>query len=149
MATKVTWDDTRLRLIDTYKTLNTKVRPRGEAVMSADHGGESIKSVVREMKEHELRFAQALTHGLTGATLGDEDTEEPPVIGNEVADETGTILISQFGSARATTLNTMMGAEDEAWNRPLDGNKTLLDLANELVESDRVYMEKINRMVGS
>ncbi|MDQ4045731.1 MAG: hypothetical protein M3173_09835 [Chloroflexota bacterium] len=146
---KPNWDDTRLQLIDTYKTLNMKVRPKGEATLAAEHGGESIKSVVRDMKDHELMFAKALTHGLTGDTLGDEETDEPPVIGNEVANETGTILISQFGSARATTLNTMMGADDEAWDRPLDGNKKMLDLAQELVESDRAYMEKINRMIGS
>lgn len=146
---KSNWDDARSKLIETYKTLNTSVRPRGEAVMEREHGGESIKSVLRQMKQHELLFAQALTHGLTGETLGDEDTDEPPVIGNEVANETGTILISQFGSARATTLNTLMGAEDGAWNRPMDGNKSMFDLVSELVESDRVHMEKITRMVDS
>ena len=145
---KPNWNDTRLQLIDTYKTLNMKVRPLGEDALARDQGGESVKSVVREMKNHELLFAKALTHGLTGEVLG-ENEDEVPVIGNEAAEETGAILISQFGSARATTLNTMMGADDDAWSRPLDGNKTLIDLANELVESDRVYMDKINRLIGA
>lgn len=145
---KPNWDETRMQLIETYKTLNTRVRPKGEEVLDARHGSESVSSVVREMKDHELLFSKALTLGLSGEILGDND-DEPPVIGNEVENETGVILISQFGSARATTLNTMMGADDEAWDRPFDGNKTLIELANDLVESDRVHMEKINRMIGS
>ena len=146
---KPNWDDTRLQLIDTYKTLNTELRPKGDAVMEREHGGESIKSVLREMKDHELQFAKSLTLGLTGDTMGDEDSDEPPVIGNEVANETGTILISQFGSARATTLNTILSADDETWNLQLDGNKTMLELAKELAENDRVHMEKIHRMMGA
>lgn len=146
---KPNWEDTRLKLIDTYKFLNMEVRPRGEDVISKDHGGESVKSVVRQMKDHELLFAQALTQSLTGDVLGDEETDEPPVIGTEGASETGAVVISQFGSARATTLNTMQGADDEAWDRPLDGSKKMHDLAKDLAESDRVYVEKIRRMIGS
>lgn len=146
---KPDWEDTRRQLIDTYRTLNHELRNRGEDVLAADHGGESINSVVRGMKDNELRFAKALTLGLTGEVLGDETTDEPPVIGNEATRETGQVLISQFGSARATTLNTMQGADDEAWDRPLDGNKRMLDLARELVESDRVNMEKIRRLSGA
>ncbi|HYH13489.1 MAG TPA: hypothetical protein VD789_14110 [Thermomicrobiales bacterium] len=146
---KPNWEDTRLKLIDTYKWMNNELRPKGEDVLAAEHGGESIKSVVRQMKDSELLFAKALTQSLTGEILGDEGSDEPPVIGNEAARETGAILISQFGSARATTLNTMQAADDEAWDRPLQGSKKMLDLANELVESDRVHLEKLRRMVGA
>jgi hypothetical protein len=146
---KPDWEDTRRQLIETYRTLNYELRNRGEDVLAADHGGVSVKSVVREMKDNELRFAKALTAGLTGDILGDAESDEPPVIGNEASRETGQILISQFGSARATTLNTMQAADDEAWDKPLDGNKRLLDLARDLVESDRVSMEKIRRMAGA
>jgi len=145
---KPNWEDTRLKLIDTYKWMNTELRPRGEEVLAADHGGESVKSVLRQMKDNERLFAKALTQSLAADGLGD-DTDEPPVIGNEAANETGAILISQFGSARATTLNTMQAADDEAWDRPLDGSKKMLDLANDLVESDRVHLEKIRRMIGA
>lgn len=143
---KPNWEDTRRQLIDTYRTLNFDLRSRGEEELARDHGGESVKSILRAMKDHELLFAKALTQGLTGEVIGEGD--EPPVIGNEVANETARILISQFGSARATTLNTMQSADDEAWDRPLDGNKHMLDLAKDLVESDRVHMEKIQRIVG-
>ena len=145
---KPNWEDTRLKLIDTYKWMNNELRPRGEDALAADHGGESIKSIVRQMKDNELMFAKALTQSLTGEVLGDEESDAPPVIGNEASNETGAILISQFGSARATTLNTMQGADDEAWDRPLEGNKKMLDLANDLVESDRVHLEKLRRVAG-
>jgi hypothetical protein len=144
---KPDWEDTRRQLIETYRTLNHELRNRGEDVLSADHGGESIKSIVRTMKDDELLFAKALSQGLTGDILG-ADQDEPPVIGTEASNETGQILISQFGSARATTLNTMQAADDEAWDKPLDGNKRMLDLAKDLVESDRANMEKIRRLAG-
>jgi hypothetical protein len=145
---KPNWEDTRLKLIDTYKWMNNELRPRGEDALAADHGGESIKSIVRQMKDSELMFAKALTQSLTGEVLGDAESDEPPVIGNEAVNETGAILISQFGSARATTLNTMQGADEEAWDRPLEGNKKMLDLANDLAESDRVHLEKLRRIAG-
>lgn len=144
---KPDWEDTRRQLIETYRTLNHELRNRGEDVLSADHGGESIKSIVRTMKDDELLFAKALSQGLTGDILG-ADQDEPPVIGTEASNETGQILISQFGSARATTLNAMQAADDEAWDKPLDGNKRMLDLAKDLVESDRANMEKIRRLAG-
>lgn len=146
---KPDWEDTRRQLIDTYKMLNNDVRNLGEDTLAADQGGESVKSVVRKMKNDELLFAKALTERISGDVMGSQDDDAPPVIGNEVANETGAILISQFGSARATTLNTMQGAEDEAWDRPLTDNKKMLDLAKELVESDRVHIAQIRRMIGS
>lgn len=146
---KPDWEATRLKLIDTYKWMNNELRPRSEDALAADHGGESVKSIVREMKDSELVFAKALTQSLTGEAGSEDESDEPPVIGTEADNETGMILISQFGSARATTLNTMQAADDEAWDRPLDGNRKLLDLANDLVESDRVHLEKLRRMIGA
>lgn len=147
---KPDWEDTRRELIDTYKLLNTEVRPKGEEALTAERGGESVKSVVRQMKDEELMFAKALTERLTGEIMGDvEDEDAKPVIGNEAAEETGAVLISQFGSARATTLNTMLSADDEAWDQPLTDSKKMLDLAKELAESDRVYVQKIRSLLGS
>ncbi len=143
------WEDTRRSLIDTYRTLNFDLRNRGESVLAADHGGESIKTVVRGMKDHELIFAKSLQLSLAPemSVFGDQD--EPPVIGTEATDETGQVLISQFGSARATTLNIMAGADAEAWDRPIEGNKRMLDLAKDLAANDRTNLEKIRRMAGA
>lgn len=146
---KPNWEDTRRDLIDTYKMLNNDVRHLGEDVLAAEHDGESVKTIVRKMKNDELLFAKALTERLTGDVMGSADDDAPPVIGNEVANETGAILISQFGSARATTLNTMQGADDEAWDRPITDNKTMLELARDLAESDKVHIGRIRRMIGA
>lgn len=144
------WEDTRRQLIETYRTLNHQVRGRDERELTADHNGDSIKAELTAMREHELRFAKALSTALLGDAAGAaSSTDEAAVLGNEGEESTATELISQFGSARATTLNTMSSASDEVWDRPLIDNRRMLDLAKELVESDRTHMEKITRMLGA
>jgi hypothetical protein len=146
------WEATRLQLIDTYKTLNHRVRGRSEDELAADHNGDSIKAEIAAMRRHELQFAKALTTALIGDTSGmtqDQGEEAIGVTGIESDDDPTTLLISQFGSARATTLNTMASVDAEVWERPLIENRRMLDLAKDLVESDRAHMEKITRMLGA
>lgn len=145
---KPEWEDTRRELIETYRILNNEYRGKDEETLAAAHGGTSVKEVVRRMRDDELLFAKALTERLTGDVLGgSRDEDDKPLIGNEVENETARILISQFGSARATTLNTMAGAQDEDWEKQLDKNKTMLDLARELAQSDRANLDKIRATV--
>lgn len=145
---KPEWEETRRELIETYRTLNNEYRSKDEDTLAAEHGGTSVKEVVRRMRNDELLFAKALTERLTGDVLGaSSDKDDMPVIGNEVENESAQILISQFGSARATTLNTMAGAQDEDWDKQLVENKTMLDLAKELVQSDRSNLDKIRSTV--
>jgi hypothetical protein len=150
---KPDWEDTRRELIDTYKTLNFKVRGRGEGQLDADHHGDSIRAEIAAMRRHELLFAKTLTTALAGDAVG-LPKDDGDVVGVEGVEDNGTdtptnVLISQFGNARATTLNTMSSATDEAWDRPLVENRRMHDLAKELVESDRSHMEKITRMLGA
>jgi hypothetical protein len=146
---KPDWEDTRRQLIETYKTLNFKVRGRSEQELTADHGGDSVKAEVGTMRTHELQFAKALTTALAGDASGlPKDAAAEPVFGTEGAEESATVLISQFGNARATTLNTIQSVTDDVWDRPLIENRRMHDLAKELVESDRKHMEKIRRMLG-
>jgi len=137
-------ETTRRELIDTYKYLNNEVRGKDEERLAAQHGGTSVKEIIRQMRDDELMFAKALTERLTGDIMGaSSDADDKPLIGNEVENATTAILISQFGSARATTLNTMASAHDEDWGRPLSENKTMLDLASDLADSDRRNLERI------
>lgn len=145
---KPEWETTRRELIETYRTLNNEYRGKDEETLAAKRGETSAKEVIRQMRDDELLFAKALTERLTGDVLGDpDDPDDMPVIGNEVDDASTAILISQFGSARATTLNTMAGAQDEDWDKHLDGTKTMLDLARELAESDRRYLDQLRAAV--
>ena len=146
---KPDWEDTRRQLIETYKTLNFKVRGHSEEELTADHGGRSVKGEVDAMRENELKFAKALTTALAGETIGAADEVESAVFGNEGQDASATILISQFGSARATTLNTMQSVDDAVWDAPLIGSQRMHDLAKDLVTSDREHIEKITGMIGS
>lgn len=149
---KPDWEDTRRQLIDTYKTLNFKVRGRGENELYADHHGDSIRAEIAAMRRHELQVAKTLTTALAGEAVGLPEEGDGDVVGiegDDVTDTSTNVLISQFGNARATTLNTMSSATDEAWDRPLVENRRMHDIAKELVESDRSYMEKITRMIGA
>lgn len=141
---------TRRELIDTYKFLNNEIRGKDEKSLAAKRGETSVKEIIRQMRDDELLFAKALTERLTGDVLGDSDAEdEMPLIGNEVEDASTMILISQFGSARATTLNTMASAQDADWDKPLSEDRTMMDLARSLAESDRRNIEKIRAAVGA
>ncbi len=142
---KPDWDATRNELIDTYKTLNFRVRGRTEDELTAEHGGTSIREEIAAMREHEMIFAKALTNALLGDTSGQVDEDETVSL---TGDESTNVLISQFGNARATTLNTIASLDDEMWDRPFVGNKKVLDLVNELAANDRAHLEKITRMLG-
>lgn len=148
---KPDWETTRRELIDTYKTLNHRVRGRTEDELAAEHNGESIRSHIAAMRRHELQFAKALSAALLGETaVRSKDVEEVVgVTGIQSEDDPTNLLISQFGSARATTLNTISSLDDEVWERPLIDNRRMLDLAKELAESDRSHMEQITRMLGA
>ncbi|CAN5761678.1 hypothetical protein BH20CHL2_BH20CHL2_13000 [soil metagenome] len=143
-------ETTRRELIDTYTFLNNEIRGKDEESLASGRGHTSVKEIIRQMRDDELLFAKALTERLTGDTLGAPgDEDEMPLIGNEVDDASTAILISQFGSARATTLNTMASAQEADWDRPLSEDKTMLDLARSLAESDRQNIEKIRSAVGA
>ncbi len=149
---KPDWEATRMELIDTYKTLNHRVRGRAEADLTADHNGESIRSHILKLRRNELQFAKALSAALLGdaaVVTQDSDEEAVGVTGVDSEDEPTSVIISQFGSARATTLNTISSLDDDAWDRPLIDNKRIHDLAKELAESDRSHMEQITRMLGT
>lgn len=138
------WESTRRELIETYKILNMEYRGKDEEALAAEHGGTSVKAILRKMRDDELQFAKALTEGLTGVVMGaSSDESDTPVIGREVENESARVLISQFGSARATTLNTMSGAQEEDWSRPIVENRNLPDLARELLEGDRQNLKQI------
>lgn len=148
---KPDWESTRLELIDTYKTLNHQFRGRSEGELTADHNGRSIRSEIAAMRSHELQFAKSLSNALLGDAAGTPSEADVAVgvTGPQSDEDPTTLIISQFGNARATTLNTISSLDDEAWERPLVANKRIEDLVRELAESDRSHMETITRMLGA
>jgi hypothetical protein len=134
------------QLVDTYRELNTHVRRLPEERLTA--GGEegSVRSVIARMRIDEMRFAQALKERITGvvhADLADKD----PVIGTEHRNDTTVMLISQFGTARETTLNLLKNLTDEDWTKQTDDGKSIQDHVQDLVASDRNQLQRIKQLL--
>lgn len=143
---------TRDQLIDTlvatYRELNTRVRPQDEARLSAATSQGSIRDIVMRMRTDELRFAQALKERITGVPAPETSGNDAPVIGTESEHDTTTVLISQFGTARATTLTMLKGLNDEDWNAPIDDGASIFDKVIELAANDQQQLQRINQLLG-
>jgi hypothetical protein len=139
-------------LIATYRELNTKVRPLPEERLTLGHPRESVRKVVLDMRDHELRFSQRLKDRLvhldTGELLGDMSGDGVMLEVATPADTTAEV-ISQFGTARESTLAMLRGLAPETWDEPSQGTVTIRGAAGELLASDTKYLEKIVSLLGS
>lgn len=135
-------------LIATYRELNLKVRPVPESQISAESsGGTSIKGLLRTLGDDELAFAQSLKSRLSGVPIEVVEGKDAPLTGNESEDDSASMLISQFGTARATTLSLLKGLSHEAWNQPLDDGKSLLQHVQAVVERDAKVLNQISSLM--
>lgn len=135
------------QLVQTYRELNTHVRRLPEERLAAGGEGASVRSIISRMRHDEIMFASALKERVTGvvhAALGDKE----PVIGTETRNDSTAVLISQFGTARATTLNLLKNVSDEDWTRTTDDGKSIRDHVEELVTSDRNQLERIRQLLS-
>ena len=127
-------------LVDTYKELNMKYRNMPE---NAD-----VKSIVTRMRDDEIQFSKALKDRLTGLGTATDDMNE----GSDVvqgSDDNVAHIISQFGSARATTLNLLKGINDDsAWQGNVSDEMTLLQRVEQLAQSDTNQLRKLSEVTG-
>jgi hypothetical protein len=135
-------------LVATYRELNTRVRPRDEARLASATSQGSIRDIVMQMRTDELLFAQALKERISGVPAPDTSGSDAPVIGTESENDTTTVLISQFGTARATTLTMLKGLSDEDWNAPIDGGASIFDKVSELAANDQRQLQRIIQLLG-
>ena len=136
-------------LVATYRELNTRVRPLDEARLASATSQGSVRDIVAQMRSDELRFAQALKERITGVPMTAAGDDAAPVIGTESENDTTTLLISQFGTARATTLTMLKGLSDEEWNAPIDGGTSIHDRVSELAANDQRQLQRIMQLLGS
>ncbi len=128
-------------LVETYKELNMKYRQHG--------GSDAAMRIVTRMRDDEVHFSKALKDRVTGIGTSDQGA------GNlsdaiDGSDETLAHVISQFGTARATTLNLLKSIKDEnTWTEPLDDGSTILQHAEELVRSDATQLKRLAESIGS
>jgi hypothetical protein len=141
-------------LIATYRDLNLRVRPLPEERLRLGQGRSTVKDVITDMRDDELRFSQALKDRLNGAPMvdvlkaqgGADGVEELVVPG---PDDMVAEALSQFGTARESTLAMLRGLTPDEWDAPGAGGKTIRQASEALLGNDGRYMEKIVRLLGS
>lgn len=138
-------------LIATYRELNLKVRPLPEDRLTIGRSGETIRDVIVDLRDDELRFSQALKDRLTGQSMIDVFRDEEGAAMAEIpsADDTTVEVISQFGTARESTLAMLQGLAPEVWNDGGGGPLTIRAAADALLANDRAHLEKIVGLLGS
>jgi hypothetical protein len=136
------------QLIATYRELNIKVRPLPEADLTRNGTDGSVHDIVERMRADELKFAQALKERVSGVPSAEVHGENAPIIGTETDEDTTLLLISQFGTARATTLSMIQGISDADWSAPFEDNSSLADRVQSLAANDTLQLERIRAMLG-
>lgn len=138
-------------LIATYRELNAKVRPQPEDRLQMRGGSSgSVREVVSRLRDSELRFTQALKERVTGVPMPEMFGEDDiPVIGTEGPDDTTASILSQFGTARESTLALLRTLPDEDWDRPIESGKPIRTRIRELHANDRRQVERIVGLLGS
>lgn len=138
-------------LIATYRELNLRIRPLPEERLHLGRGHETVRHVVSRMRDEELHFSQALKDRLGGAPMAEglkqgASTTDPVVPG---PDDTTVEVLSQFGTARESTLAMLRGMTPDDWDAPGAGGMTIRQASEELLSNDARHMEKIVRLLGS
>jgi len=138
-------------LIATYRDLNFKVRSLPEARLKLGRSRDTVRSVIVDLRDDELRFSQALKERLTGVPMtnvfGSEDEPETPEVAS--SDDTTVEVLSQFGTARESTLAMLRGMAPEAWDDTSQGPVTIRAAIDALLANDTVHLEKVVRLLGS
>lgn len=140
-------------LIATYRDLNLKVRPLSEERLNLGRARSSVRGVIIDMRDDELRFSQALKSRLAGGEMvnvltpsgGNVDADEIYVDGGDSTIET----LSQFGTARESTLAMLRGMAPEQWDDTAQGSLTIRAASDALLANDKVHMEKVVKLLGS
>jgi hypothetical protein len=135
-------------LIATYRELNNTVRTLPEERLAAG-GGSGVRDLVRRLRDHELRFSQALKERITGVEMPDFGTgADAPVLGTESSNDSTAVLLSQFGTARESTLAMLRGLAADAWQGTTEGGRSIAASVQQLTEHDRRQMDQINSALG-
>lgn len=128
-------------LVATYRELNIHLRPLGE--------NQQAREIVTRMRDDEIQFSKALKDRLTGIGTASNDPANDGAAIVDGADDTLAQVISQFGTARATTLNLLKGIQDDAvWTSSLDDGSTIAQRVDDLARSDARQLERLAGITG-
>lgn len=135
-------------LVTTYRELNLTVRTVDESSLMAKGPDDSIRDVIAGMRKDEILFAQALKERVSGVPSPATEAGGDPVTGLESEKDPTVLLISQFGTARETTLSMVKGLDEGGWTKAQDDGQTILDHIQELVANDSRQLERIRHMLA-
>jgi hypothetical protein len=136
-------------LITTYRELNNKVRQLPEEQLASGSSGSNVRDLVRRLRDHELRFSQALKERITGVEMPDFGAgADAPVLGTESSHDSTAVLLSQFGTARESTLAMLRGLGADDWQGTAEGGRSIAASVQQLTEHDRRQMDLINSALG-
>ena len=138
-------------LIATYRDLNSRVRQLPEERLTMrDANGATIRDVLIRLRDQELKFSQALKERISGGSVADMFSDvEAGVLGTESSHDTSAVVLSQFGTARESTLAMLRGLDQATWTDTSAGGRSIVDSIRQLVEHDRRQVERINGLLGS
>jgi len=137
-------------LIATYRELNNRVRPLPEERLQVSGNGGSVRDVVTRLRDSELRFSQALKERITGVPMPEMFGEdEAPVLGTETSSDSTAAVLSQFGTARESTLAMLRSLPAPDWDQALEGGEPIRARIRQLYDNDRRQMERIVALLGS
>jgi len=138
-------------LINTYRELNARVRPLPEdRLRLASNGDGSVRDIVTRLRDSELRFSQALKERVTGVPMPEMFGEdEAPIVGTESSDDSTAAILSQFGTARESTLALLRTLPAEDWDQTIEGGQPIRARIRQLHDNDRRQMERIVGLLGS
>ena len=106
--------------------------------------------MVTRLRDSELRFSQALKERVTGVPMPEMFGEdETPIVGTESSDDTTAAIISQFGTARESTLALLRTLPSEDWDQTIEGGQPIRARIRQLHDNDRRQMERIVGLLGS
>lgn len=128
-------------LVETYKELNMKYRTMTE--------NPAVREIVSRMRDDEVQFSKALKDRLTGIGTASETNGDQVDMVDGSADNIAQI-ISQFGGARATTLNLLKGITDNSvWQNQVEDDFTIQQRVEELIKSDANQLQRLTEITGA
>lgn len=140
------------QLIATYRELNLTLRPMSdEELRRPMASGRSIRDVVAELRDSELRFSQALKDRQAGTPMPPFEeiisSGEALVVGSEGQDDSTEVLLSQFGTAREATLTMVrFVSTDEVGSIQMEDpsvRQEIVDRITQLVMHDHRLLAEI------
>lgn len=132
-------------LIATYRTLNHGLSGERARASAGD-----VRESIRALRDSELRFSRDLQERISGtASKSGLGERELPAIGTETENDTSSMLLAQFGTARESTLALLRGLPDEAWDAKTMNDTSIRERVRERLAEDRTQLRRISALLDA